>query len=243
MKKSRQYNYLKILINFGAIFALTSNEATKLEICNTITRGKNQQQQPDRNKVLVKGGKSEMMKHVRILVVILSLAGFLCYSSPVNAESASGGAGPLSVSLDFAVNIPSQLFLQVGTAGATVDTITFDVLDVPGTGSVAGVSSGANPVPVRAVSTINAGSTITLTADSSIALDDGSGNTIPFSEISWAASGDFLGGRFNDANGQVLRTFTDSSDNNGNYLFAYDNDTQYPAGNYSGTVVYTLSSP
>jgi hypothetical protein len=184
-----------------------------------------------------------MMKLMRILVVILSLTGFLCYSSPVNAESSSGVAGPLSVNLDFAVNIPTLLFLQVGTAGATVDTITFDVLDVPGTGSVTGVSSGANPVPVRAVSTVNAGSTITLTADSSIALDDGTGNTIPFNEISWVGGGDFASNTFDGTAAQVLETFTDSSDNNGTYLFAYDNDTQYSAGTYSGTVIYTLSSP
>jgi hypothetical protein len=114
---------------------------------------------------------------------------------------------------------------------------------VPGTGSVTGVSSGANPVPVRAVSTVNAGSTITLTADSSIALDDGTGNTIPFNEISWVGGGDFASNTFDGTAAQVLETFTDSSDNNGTYLFAYDNDTQYSAGTYSGTVVYTLSSP
>lgn len=184
-----------------------------------------------------------MMKLVRILVVMISLIGFLCYSSPANAESSSGGAGPRSVRLDFAINIPTLLFLQVGTAGATVDTITFDVIDVPGTGPVDGIPSGANPVPVRVVSTVNAGNNIILTADSSVPLGDGLGNNIPFNEISWVGSDAFASGSFDGTAAQLLETFTDSSDNRGTYSFAYDNANHYPAGNYLGTVVYTLSSP
>ena len=133
-----------------------------------------------------------MNKMVKLFALGLSIVMLFCYVGPANAESnLAVGGGSAQARLDFAVQIPTILFLQVGTVGATIDTISFSVVDLPGTGSVAGVSDGANPVPVRAAGFVGAGSTMTLSADSSTALSDGT-NTIPFTEISWTAAGSFI---------------------------------------------------
>lgn len=183
-----------------------------------------------------------MIKFIRVFVLSLSLGALLCYVGSASAESSSVVGGSASVRLDFAIDIPSVLFLQVGTAGATIDTVTFGVTNVPGTGAVAGTSSGANPVPVQVSGIVGAGATITLTADSLTPLTDGA-NTIPFDEISWAAGGAFSGGTFTNNAAQQLDQFTGSGDRIGDYSFSYDNDTYYPAGVYAGSVTYTLSSP
>lgn len=182
-----------------------------------------------------------MIKSVRVFVLILSLGALLCYVGSARAESNTAVGGSASVSLDFAIDIPSILFLQIGSVGV-VDTVTFNVTDVPGTGAVAGTSSGAYPVPVQVSGLVGAAATITLAADSSTPLNDGA-NNIPFDEISWAAGGVFSPGTFNNNAAQQLDQFTGSGDRIGTYSFSYDNDTYYPAGNYIGSVTYTLSSP
>lgn len=153
------------------------------------------------------------------------------------------GGGDAKARLDFLISIPTILYLQVGSTGNIIDVIRFKLDDIPGTGEIEGKSSGANPTPVRAAGFVPPGQTMTLTADSSIPLDDGSGNQIPFSKIRWAANGDFSPGTFRGIAGQVLDKFKGSGDRNGDYTFYYANDEYYPAGDYKGRVTYTLSSP
>ena len=184
-----------------------------------------------------------MKEIAKLLALGLLIAVLFCYVGPAQAESdLAVGGGSAQARLDFAIQIPTILFLQVGTVGATIDEISFSVVDLPGTGPVAGVSDGANPVPVRAAGFVGAGGTMTLSADSSTALSDGT-DTIAFAEISWAAAGDFSPGRFNNAAAQQLDQFLGSGNNTGTYAFFYDNDTYYPASTYTGRVTYTLSSP
>jgi len=67
------------------------------------------------------------------------------------------------------VNIVIQsaqfLSLRVGSPGSNIDVVRFDVTGLPGSGPVPGVSSGQNPVPVRARAVQLSGQMI-LTADS-----------------------------------------------------------------------------
>ena len=171
----------------------------------------------------------------------LAILCILCFTSPVMAESDVAVGGSAQAHLDFRVNIPPILFLQVGTLGATIDRITFDVNQLPPT-AIPGVSSGANPVPVAATGLVSAGSTITLTADSSAPLTDGT-DSIPFTEISWSATGDFSGGTFSGAAGHMVDQFTGSGDYTGTYTFSYANSIPRPSSIYDGQVTYTLSSP
>jgi len=176
------------------------------------------------------------------LIFGLCLAFLFSYVGSANAESSSSGGAATSVHLDFRVTIPTILYLAVGTTGATIDRVSFTVPDLPGTGAVAGTSSGTNPVPVRVAALVGAASTVTLRADSSAGLSDGSGHTIPFTEISWSASG-FTGTTFSGANNQQLDQFTGPGNHTGTYAFSYANANYYPTGTYNGAVTYTLSSP
>lgn len=185
------------------------------------------------------------MRRIReTLVFGLCLALLFCYAASAKAESQTIiGGGSAVVRLDFRITIPTILHLQVGSLAATVDRITFPVTDLPGTGAVAGTSSGTNPVPVRVAALVGAATNVTLTADSSTALDDGSGNNIPFTEILWTASGSFTGNTFNGTNNQQLDQFIGPGNRTGTYTFSYANANYYPNGTYDGTVTYTLTSP
>jgi len=185
------------------------------------------------------------MRRTRATLILgLCLALLFCYAGSANAMSSSSSGTPTSVYLDFRVTIPTILYLAVGTVGATRDLVTFAVTDLPGTGAVAGASSGANPVPVRVAALVGAAATVTLRADSSSPLTNGS-TSIPFTEISWTAAGNFSSGAFSGAAAQQLDQFTGPGNRTGTYAFSYANNNYYPAtvAPYNGTVTYTLSSP
>ena len=177
------------------------------------------------------------------LILGLCLVVIFSYAGSAKAESTSSGGAPTTARLDFRITIPTILYLQLGTLGATVDRVTFPVIDLPGTGPVAGTSSGTNPVPVRVAALVGGSALVTLRANSSTALTDGSGNNIPFSEILWTATGNFSGNTFNAAANQQLDQFTGPGNRTGTYSFSYANANYYPPGTYNGQVTYTLSSP
>lgn len=86
----------------------------------------------------------------------------------------------------------------------------------------------------------------TVTMNSSVPLVNGSGNTLPFNEISWTTrDGDIPGGRFNQGAAQTFFNMNIAYPRGRgviDYLtFRYDNDTVYPAGTYTGRVVYTIA--
>lgn len=180
-----------------------------------------------------------------IIIGLLALALAVGLGTTKNAwaESDLAVGGNAQARLDFLIHIPTILYLQVGTTGNIIDVITFTLDNIPGTGEVQGISSGSNPTPVRAAGFVPPGQTMTLSADSSTPLDDGSGNTIPFNKIRWAANGDFSSNTFNDTAIQRLDQFIGSGYHTGDYTFYYANDVYYPAGDYKGRVTYTLSSP
>lgn len=177
------------------------------------------------------------------LVFGLCLALLFCYAGSAKADSSQSTGAPTSAHLDFRVIIPTILYLAVGNTGATIDRVSFTVADLPGTGAVAGSTNGPSPVPVRVAALVGASATVTLTANSSTALSDGAGHSIPFTDISWTASGLFTGNTFSGAAAQQLNQFTGPGDRTGTYSFTYANNTYYPTGTYNGTVTYTVSSP
>lgn len=93
--------------------------------------------------------------------------------------------------------------------------------------------------------------TATLTANAPTNLVNASGDTIPFTTISWTAStvgaadttptaipsGTFTGGL------QTLRSVTANSWVENCHTFSYSNATVRAAGTYTGRVTYTLTSP
>jgi hypothetical protein len=153
-----------------------------------------------------------------------------------------GGGGNVQARLDFRITVPTVLYLQIGTTGASVDQITFTINDLPGTGAVEGSCSGTYPVPVRAAGFLRRGQRMTIRANSSAPLTNGSEN-IRFNNISWTATGNFTSGRFNNYANQRIERWTASGNRTGNLRFFYDNDEYHGPGTYKGRVTYTLSSP
>ncbi len=136
-----------------------------------------------------------------------------------------------------------RIRIRVGAAGGTVSLVSFTVpANQVGDGTevvdpttiLVRVVFRASPANSR---------TATLTADSSIPLNNGLGDTIPFTEIRWEASdpdipsGQFTGGV------QTLMSFMNNRRIFNNHTFYYRNTQVYAAGTYDGTVTYTLSVP
>jgi hypothetical protein len=185
-----------------------------------------------------------MLRNLRVKILFFFvIAAIFSYldSAGAGSDRASGG-GACSVDLDFRIQIQTILFLQLGDRESAVESIEFVVSDLPGTGAVSGSSSGGSSVPVKATAVVPPGQIINLLADSSTALTSGI-NTIRFDEVSWTATGDFMGNVFDNEVSQQLDQFKGSGSRCGKYEFYYNNDTYYPAGTYTGTVTYTLSSP
>lgn len=179
----------------------------------------------------------------KFIVVLLTFVVALSGGTVAWAEQKTTVGGPASVHLDFQITIPTILQLRVGSTGATINTVSCTLSDVPGTGAVSMTSDGDNPVPVEMRALVPSGQAVTLTADSSTALTAGTSSDIPFTEISWTGGGVLGNGTFSGAAGQLLYTYNSSGARSGTYSFQYANINYYDSGVYQGTVTYTLSSP
>lgn len=198
------------------------------------------------------------MKKSLILKTSLALA--LATPLLASAESQLVTTGNAVARLDFRVIIPRVLFLDVG-AGATtvpvatntnVDLVTFDFTANPAAvGTGAPGTSTNNVVPVRVVG--NNGQ-IVLTAATTGALSNGSGDTIPWSQISATTSVPELPSPAIPLTGSglgsnVTLNGAKTTDRSANWTFSFANSTVVPAGTYGATVAnnsrvtYTATMP
>lgn len=164
---------------------------------------------------------------------------------------------------------PRKIIMQVGSAGSTVNNVTFNVTGAnisPNPVAVTGVPSADTPASsptggteVSLTTTNEAGKVyMNLTVDSSTGLICQStscgGTVIPFNTISWTSYNhgtayqtlDIQDGTFTGSSSQplALRTMTNTGIKITNVLiFRYNNTTLYPAGQYKGTVRYTAAIP
>lgn len=163
-----------------------------------------------------------------------------------------------------------QITMRVGSAGATVNNVTFNVTGAnisPTPVAVAGVPGGGAPVtsPVGGTEvTLTAGlvnpggQRVTLTVNSSAGMacvgGTGCGTTnIPFSTVSWTSYNhvtfptfDIQNGTFTGATNQSLTNYTVNGGSvtmSNVLIFQYNNATIYPSGQYTGRVIYTASIP
>lgn len=134
--------------------------------------------------------------------IALKAAVALAVAAPMlaNAESAftTGAGTPITASarLDFQIVIPKMLFLQVGTgtanaANATINQIAFTVPAANvGDSSVISASAGSGDLGNGIVTAKVAGNNgnITFTSTTLGALNNGSGDTISYGQISTAAA-------------------------------------------------------
>jgi hypothetical protein len=140
----------------------------------------------------------------------------------------------------------SQVFIQVGSPGGTIDVVTFDVPGaIAGTGTpITGLPSLGVILRARRTNNPQAGPmTATLSADSSQPLANGP-HEIPFSEFGWQSSDeDIPSGTFDGSVSQVLLQFEASREITVTQTFTYQNSLLLEPGTYQGRVTYTLALP
>ena len=193
-----------------------------------------------------------------------------------NVATAASGALSASAKVDFRVKIPKVLFLRVGTGAntlannTTVDLIDFDVpaanvgdgSSIAATAASGDLTNGAVTVRVFA----NGGNSATLNSTTTGQLNNGAGDTIPWTEIVASATplavatpgytnAAIVHPAFNNGGsggagtatpltgaGKVIRAES-------KWTFAYATTAPVPAGTYGGVnvqngrVTYTASQP
>ncbi len=162
-------------------------------------------------------------------------------------------------------NGTAQIYLRIGQTGGTTNTVAFAVTGAnAGTGTpiagtvvaAAGAFSAAQTpnfpacaannvrIVARARSTLAAPRTATLSVNSTGGLVSGA-NTIPFTQFDWTSDDatSLPAGAFAGVAAQPLVSFVTSREVGACHQFRYLNTQVYPAGTYTGTLVYTLNMP
>ena len=197
--------------------------------------------------------------------LMLPLMTFAESNVQTGAATASPGA---TAHVDFTIVIPKVLYLRVGAGSAyltgaltsvnTIDLITFS--PAPGTvgnGTAVAGTGGDLTGGVETAAIVSNSGTVTLNATAGGALSDGNGDTIPFTEITTAAttltSGTALPAPVltNGTSSNVVLTApaTKLIVQDAKWTYKFANSANVPAGTYGGVnvnngrVVYTATMP
>ena len=189
------------------------------------------------------------MKNIsKQLVTILFL--WACAATLPVALAETGTAMSASARLKLRVVIPQFLQFQIGSAGATVETIAFepasgtvgDGVAVAGTGGNASGGSGAS-VGLRS----NAGQITIVAGNDGGGGGLGSSGIISLSEITARSdSSDLQTPQLTDAGGTTAKatlTGGDITDRRATWSYVYNNSHAVEPGTYSAEIVYTAVSP
>jgi hypothetical protein len=197
----------------------------------------------------------------------LTLAAAVAAPLAAHAESNfQSGAGTLNASakVDFRITIPKVLFLQVGTGtlyanNPTVDLIDFNVAAADiGSGTSVAATAGSGDVGNGTVSARvrGNGGDVTLNVTTAGDLSNGSGDSIPWGELTTTATawttGTLLPAPTLVAGAGTPITLTATArvvNQDARWTYVYDNNAIVPAGTYGGVnvnngrVTYTASLP
>lgn len=167
-----------------------------------------------------------MLRQFTVLLLLLS-------ACPAHAVTIIIGSSP-----------PPQIQIQIGSAGGTIDVVSFTVPAANvGDGTPIAQSGAAILVRVSARAVPANSRTAQLLANSATPLTNG-GSTLPFTSISWTASDvDIPSGMFNSTASQLLVQFQNSRRIFNNHTFSYANTQVLAPGTYTGRVTYTLTMP
>jgi hypothetical protein len=159
-------------------------------------------------------------------------------------------------------NGAAQLFLRVGRTGGATSVVTFTVPAASaGTGTpvlaTAPANAGSAQAPnfpaacpgnsvrimARARAPVANTRTASLRVNSSGNLVSGA-NTIPFTDFDWTSSdAEIPSGAFSGSTTQLLATFQNSREISVCHQFRFLNSNVYPAGTYTGALIYNLNMP
>ncbi len=204
----------------------------------------------------------ELSIAVSTAFALQALCNYALAESTGNIANTVPGTTAATAHVDFSVTVPKFLSLQVGTSGATVDSITFTetAAQVGTNAAVAGVGGDltAGKVTVSAAGNSLAGaatlsySTTTAAGAALAALSDGAGHTMPWTTISVASTGAAaIAHPATLADGSaaavtVSNTLggTGAFSTAGTWTYSWaDGGTVYPAATYQGRVAYSLTQP
>lgn len=195
-------------------------------------------------------------------VLALSVGASLAAAIPAHAESATvTGAGALTTPahLDFSIVIPKFLTFQVGTAGATIDQITFSVASgsVGNSTPVAGTGGNAGGGSAASVLVVGNDGQVTITESNNsggLGLEHATlTEYIPYTEITTTSSDTANLQRpvLSNAGGNTSLPVLNSgnvTNRAATWTYAYANTVIHSAGTYGtsakgGRVTYTASMP
>jgi len=193
----------------------------------------------------------------------------LMVSAESNVQTGAATAAPgATAHLDFSIVIPKILYLRVGTGSAygtgaltsvnTIDLITFSpVAGTVGNGTAVAGTGGDLTGGVETAAVVSNSGNVTLNATAGGALSDGNGDSIPFTQITTAAT------TLTSATALPAPVLTNGVSSNvvltapatkiivqdAKWTYSYANAASVPAGTYGGVnvnnsrVVYTATMP
>jgi hypothetical protein len=212
---------------------------------------------------------------MKISIALKSLMGAGALTLPLmafaesNVQTGAATSSPgATAHLDFSVVIPKILYLRVGTGStyssgaltsvSTIDLITFSpTAGTVGNGTAVAGTGGDLTGGVETAAIVSNSGNVTLNATASGALSDGNGDSIPFTQITTAATtltsttalpAPVLS---NGVSGNVVLTApaTKLITQDAKWTFSFANATNVPAGTYGGVnvnnsrVIYTATMP
>jgi hypothetical protein len=167
-------------------------------------------------------------------------------AAQADSQIATGATPTASASLDFKIEIPRILFLQVGSK-SSVDEVVFDLSGTPqAVGDRSAISGTGGIVTAKLIG--NIGNVDLSVAGVGTGLVNGDGDEIPYDQITVKSSDNVnldapslaAGGRATvpvDANGKkVLNREAD-------WTYTYLNEAVVAPGTYTGTLTYTAAMP
>ncbi len=212
---------------------------------------------------------------MNISIALKSLLGATALTLPLmamaesNVQTGTATASPgATAHVDFSVVIPKILYLRVGTgsayttgaltAGTTIDLITFSpAAGTVGNGTAVPGTGGDLTNGVETAAIVSNSGNVTLNATASGPLSDGNGDSIPFSQITTAATTLTSSTQLpapvltNGTSSNVVLTAPSTKliVQDAKWTYSYANTVNVPAGTYGGVnvnssrVVYTATMP
>jgi hypothetical protein len=207
--------------------------------------------------------------HPALKAIFISAALLFPLAQEAHAFSVNIGTGTRAIYLQVGNGSFTGTYSGGGTPGnnATINLVT---VTVPAASVGSGVAQQMTSNSAQAVSYYDnyafcnppiqvyiggffrlpgAAGTATLSVTTAANLVNATGDTIPFTQISWTSSGNgdagaevIPGGTFNGGT-QTLATFTVNTWNESCHTFSYKNTASVASGTYTGRATYTMSAP
>jgi len=180
------------------------------------------------------------------LAAILAAPGAMADSDTCTGS----GCSTAPIAVDFSITIPAFLRFQLGQDGLVPEVQFNGGITAANVGNgtpipadtVQNAGSGANGNQVRYELVSNAGGTDVTISAAGVGSDltDGSGNTIPYTEIGGSSTGAVA---LPIAGSQTVVPMPAGGviNETGYWAYTFANSTLYPSGTYTGTIRYTAT--